>query len=90
MDIIFLINFSFKALKVMAEGDISAINWLFLGFGIISPLYLAIFGLFLIGFSAAYLLPKKYIFKYDEPLPFFIVILFSFIVSGIVLGMYSF
>lgn len=76
-------------LKLFGEGDLSAFNWILLGFGIISPIYWIYFNIILVCFTLLYMLIKKIIVKnMNLPTPFFIVILLSFFLTSIFFSLY--
>lgn len=75
-------------LNVIADGDASAFNWIFLGFGIFGYTSLIIFLISFAFTSLIYQSMKQYVFKVDKPTPFFMVLLLSFIATCLIGGLY--
>jgi hypothetical protein len=82
--VIILLN----TIKVFGAGDTSAITWLVMGFGIINVWLLAWFVAVFIIISLVYGALKKTLIKTNKPLPFFPVILISFILFTIIWGLW--
>lgn len=74
--------------KLIGEGDINALNWVFLGFGYINYTYLLSYVLIFILATIVYTSIKLFIFKYKKPTPFFTVILASFWFTSFIFGLY--
>ena len=86
--VIIIFNKYFQRLANVGEGDVSALTWIILGYGIINPFQL---GFFVVTFSFAslvYILAKKYIFKMKHETPFYIVILVTFIANNLIMMLY--
>lgn len=77
----------FKRFKTIGEADINSIAWIFLGFGIMGLLYLAVFSSIFLVLSVLYGFIKNVIFKYKGFVPFYPVLLFSFSLSCLILGL---
>jgi len=86
--IVFVMGIAFKRFKVLGEGDINSISWIFLGFGFLNPYQLAWFSLFFIVVTVIYFSLKKYLFKVDKPAPFFYVILISYVLNSLLFAIY--
>lgn len=74
--------------KLIGEADITALNWIFLGFGYINYIFLLGYVLVFIFTTLLYTLLKLYLFKYKKPTPFFTIILVSFWFAAYVFGLY--
>ena len=74
-------------LKVIGAGDVNSFTWIFTGYGLIDPIYLAVFCVVLATLTITYMALKK-ILKYEQPVQFYPVILISFLISSFFLGMY--
>lgn len=77
-----------KRLNVFGEGDVNAFYWIFIGLSIINPFNVIWFLCCLIFLTILYLLFKKYVLRTRKPTPYFIVILFSFILFALIWGGY--
>lgn len=80
-------------LKALGDGDISAINWLYLGYGIIGikPLvtfFLCFTTILTLYFSLKYLISKILKGNFKQKMPFFAVLLVCFIVTNILAKLY--
>lgn len=80
---IYLVKF-----KLIGEADITALNWVFLGFGYINYIFLLGYVLVFIFTTLLYTTIKLYLFRYKKPTPFFTVILISFWFASFVFGLY--
>jgi len=74
--------------RLLGAGDAKTISWIFLGFGIMDPTYLLWWSLLFISMAILHWAFKKYVFKIKKPTPFYIVILFSFVLSCALWGLY--
>jgi len=74
--------------KVMGEADLNTFNWLWVGMGIINVYRLFMLGIILTTLTVAYTLLKKHVFKYKKPVPYYGVILMSFVLTCIAGGLY--
>jgi len=68
-----------KKILLLGEGDVSAFNWLFLGFGLINPAVLVSFVVVWGVLTAVYAMGKAWVFKVKGPIPYFGVLLICFI-----------
>lgn len=84
-----------KKIKGIGEADIQALMWIYLGYGLINPLYLIWFLIIFTVLSLIYVFTKKIIVrmyvkdKKPVPTPFFIVILISFVFNALLFGLYT-
>lgn len=74
--------------SAIGEGDVSALSWIFLGLAIVNPFSLLFFIILFGVLTGMYLFLKLRVFKYSKPLPFFGVILLSFIVNNALWAFY--
>lgn len=86
--IIYFLNKYMKKYKVLGEADINTFSWIFYGFGIISLFYFIYYSIIILFLSALFFVLKKYLFKYEKPVPFYAVILISYIVVCLMSGLY--
>lgn len=86
--IVLLLGKFLNKFKVMGEGDVNTIRWIFLGFGIISTVYLIWYFAIFIIITALYMLTKKFLVKNKKPTPFFPAILGTFIITCAMFGLY--
>jgi Na+/H+ antiporter NhaC len=74
--------------KALGEADAKTVSWIFLGFGIMNISYLIWWaGLFAI-ITFMYWFLKKNVFRIKQPTPFYIVLLFSFVLTSLLFGGY--
>lgn len=85
-----IMGFRYYALhkEVFGEADVNTLTWVFLGLGIINVFYLGFFAVVFMFCALLYELGRRFVFKYNEPAPFYIVILVSFVASMLVMGLY--
>ena len=74
--------------NLIGLADVTALNWIFLGFGYINYMFLLGYVLIFIFSTIIYTTIKIYVFKYKKPTPFFPVILISFWVASFMFGLY--
>ncbi len=85
--IIFYLN-RIKKWKAFGEGDINGFMWIYLGFLFINPVFFAIFNVIIFVFGGLYLLIKVKVHKITAPAPFFPIILISFVLTNVLIGLY--
>lgn len=77
--------------KVVAEGDANSFLWIFYGFGLISITAFISYSIIIIFMYLLFFgLRKFYLKGYKGAIPFFIVILLSFILNCAILNIYGF
>lgn len=77
-----------RKVKAIGEADINTYSWVFLGYGLINPYYLAFFFIILTTYTLIFIGLKNYLFKYDKPVAYYGVILIAYISAAILLGGY--
>lgn len=77
-----------RKIKPLGEADLNTFAWVFLGYGLINPVYLGIFATAFSLLTLLYLFLKNVLLKYKDPLPFYAVILISWLLIGIILKIY--
>lgn len=87
------LNLFLKIRRVLGSADISTLTWIFYGLGIINAFYLFWFFVFfttatLLFHGFKWILAKYLKQDYKTPLPFYIVILISFILECAIFGLY--
>jgi hypothetical protein len=83
-----IVTLGMKRLNAFGEADLSAIRWIMLGFGYISPFHSLMFFLAFSGLMLVQLGVKKYMLHIDRPTPLFGVILGAFIINCVAFGYY--
>lgn len=84
-----ILSIYLRKFKVIGEADITALSWIFLGYGIINIFKLAWFGFYFIIITVFYNFLKFKVFKTKQNTPFFPVILISFWLNSFLFGLYS-
>jgi hypothetical protein len=74
--------------ELLGEADAKTIAWIFLGLGIINVYYLVWWSVFFIPMLLLYWHMKRFVFKIEKPTPFYIIILFSFVLNSLLQGLY--
>lgn len=85
--LILLYKFMVK-IKVLGQADINTLSWLFLGLGIMDVIVLSVFFAIFGVLTLTFHLLKTYVFRYKQPVPFYGVILLSFVSTSILFGLY--
>lgn len=83
-----LLQWYLKRKNVFGEADVNSITWMFLGFGFINVWNLIIFLCILSILYVLYVFCKKIIFKYSGEVPFYPILLASFILACLVGRLY--
>lgn len=78
----------FESKADIGEADKETLNWLTLGYGFINPATLFFFSLFLVSITIITLLIKKHIFKISKPVPYYPVLLATFIGTNFLFILY--
>lgn len=86
--IVLVFGFIMHKSKIMGGGDINTFLWIIYGFGIIAPNAVLTWAIIFIILLILYEVAKRVFFKQKNPLPFFGVILISFVASCGILGLY--
>lgn len=88
LSIILIVLYIFmRKIKALGEADTNTYSWIFLGFGLINPYYLMLFtGIFIV-LTLLYTILKK-IFKIQQPVQFYGVLLISYSISCFLLGIF--
>lgn len=76
-----------RKIKTLGEADSNTYTWIFLGFGLINPYYLALFTAIFIVNTILFSLLKK-LFKIKEATQFYGVLLTSFVLALFFFGLY--
>lgn len=74
-------NWFMGRIRGFGSGDVSALTWIFLGFGILSPFFALYFWVVFALCTLFYQFVKSVVFRFSGPIPFFGVILVSFLLS---------
>lgn len=82
------LHYFLNKIKSFGRADNKTISWIFLGLAIINLGYVVFFFLILSIVSLIFLIFKKYVFKYKEPVPYYGIILICFVLNGFLLGFY--
>lgn len=82
------IRLTLNHFKVIGEGDSNALAWILYGLSIINPFKAAWFAAFFLILTIIHSIAKNVIFKYKGPVPFFSVILISFVFNCCLFGFY--
>jgi hypothetical protein len=86
--IIFILGYLANKVKLLGEADIQSLAWIFYGLMLINVWGLVLFVVIFSIASLTYVLFKKLIVKTDKPSPFYLVILFSYVLACIGAGVY--
>ena len=90
--VVFLFNtYGARIIKRIGDADITGLSWLILGYALMSWVPLVVFFIVLAGISSLYAIFKAALekaLKREQAVPFFIVLLLSFIVTNVVLKLY--
>lgn len=91
--VIVLLAIFLKKSKAIGEGDISTINWLFFGFGIINRYYLLWWVIYFIIITIAYNILRRIFAKMfkqsaTKAQPFYPVLLISYVLCCFLFGLY--
>lgn len=86
--IIILVGYIWKRFKALGDADIHSLGWIFYGYSVINLQYLITFSIIFIIILILYNILKLFILKTKKPTPFYIVILLSFAINNIILGLY--
>ena len=74
--------------NALGEADINSIFWIYLGYCFINIAFFIWFIAMFIGLYVIYFAVKKYIFKYNKPVPLYFVLLLAFGLNNILFGLY--
>lgn len=74
--------------KALGEADIKSIGWIWIGLGIQSYGYLIWWCIIFLGTMMLHYFFARILFKYKEKVPFYPVILISFVLNAMLNGMY--
>lgn len=85
---ILIMRFILNKYKLVGEGDINALAWIFLGYGILNYGFLVWFYIYFVLITILYTTLKTKLFKIKHNTPFFLVILLSFWTNNFILGLY--
>lgn len=90
-----ILNILLKKKRALGEADINSLSWIFLGFGIISPYVLGYFAAILIILTTLFNLLRFFYSKILKnkkiltgEMPFYSVILISFITTCLLMGLF--
>lgn len=87
--IVLLLGFFLTKFKVLGTGDIHTFMWIYYGFALLSfnslLIFIIIFIILLLLFEGI----KRLLFREYQKMPFYAVILLSFIISCLLLGLYT-
>lgn len=92
--ILFLVTFAlampflFNKIKFLGEADNRALMWILSGFAIISHVVLVMYALIFIACLLFFWLMKEKLFRIPRPMPFYAVLLASFVATGLLYQMY--
>lgn len=86
--IVLVLSYFINKYKILGDGDAHAIGWIFYGCGILGINYFMSFAVIFVLCTLVYYVAKLGVFRYKKPTPFFIVILLSFLVNGVFMGLY--
>ncbi len=86
--LVVLWSIALKKFKVVEEGDVNSLAWVYLGFTFISLTAAISFLLILFMLTLIHGFFKAVVFKYKLPTPFFYVILTAFILNNLLWGLY--
>lgn len=87
--LVILFNYLFNKYNILGTGDVHSIIWIFLGMGLISIYALAVFvGVFIV-INVIYHTIRKLVFKYNKALPYYGVILISYVTSCLISNLYT-
>lgn len=86
--IILLLTYVINKYKLLGNGDAGAILWIFWGCVIQGAGVLVSFACIFVVITAAYHVIKLGVFRYKGATPFFGVILMSFVLNGLLMGLY--
>lgn len=84
-----IMSFLLSKFKVIGQGDINSLGWIFYGYGLLDPSVLLWFFIFFSITTAIYQFFKLVVFKYKKPTPFFFVILINFIFTSWFFGLFD-
>lgn len=87
---VIIIMFVFKISKTLGSADVKSLMWISYGFGLMNPTFLLWFFVWLAGLILIYFGVKTLYLKIpkEKPTPFFMVILFAFMINAVVFGLY--
>ena len=85
--IIIGLNYYMNKIKVLGEADNTTLIWIFYGFAIINPAFLAYFAGFFIIITLIYAWTKNNVYKVKTA-PFYPVLLLTFILTNILFKLY--
>ena len=86
--VLFLLYNLLVKIKLLGRADINSFAWIFLGFGLMSPIYLFVFTIMFVFSLSIFYFIKNVIYKNKYPAAFYGVILVSYISSCFILGVY--
>lgn len=86
--IIIGLHYLMHKVKPMGEADINSFTWIFYGWGLISPFLLGAYTIIFSSLTILFMMLKKYLFRYEKPVPFYGVILLSYVSLGLIYRLY--